>query len=241
MIKSVINKKIVPCILVVLSLFLIGSCSNNQPAKEEHAEEEHHHDESTSEVEINSTQYKQLNIQLSDIEKRSMTATLKTTGSLKVPPQNKANITSALGGTVNAILVKEGDHVSKGQTLLTLTNPQFIKLQQEFLDAHSQLVFAEAEYKRQKELSEKNVTAQKIFQQVTSNYNSLKAKSSSFKMQLEQLGISIAQITNGELQGTIAVKSPVNGSISHIDVNIGSTVEPSKIMMDVVDNTQFVS
>jgi multidrug efflux pump subunit AcrA (membrane-fusion protein) len=155
--------------------------------KDETPTEEHRHEEGGNEVVINSTQYKQLDIRLSEIEQRSMTATLKTTGYLKVPPQNKASITSAIGGTVQSILVMEGDYIQKGRVVATLTNPSFVKLQEDFLDANAQLAFVKADYERQKELSEKNVSAQKTFQQAAANYNSLKAKASSLKTAINNI------------------------------------------------------
>ncbi|HLG35974.1 MAG TPA: efflux RND transporter periplasmic adaptor subunit [Bacteroidia bacterium] len=217
---------------------IISSCSS-EPKKEEAPTEENHHEESGTEVEINSTQYKQLDIRLSEIEHRSMTATLRTTGYLKVPPQNKAAITSSIGGTVQSILVMEGDYVQKGQTVATLSNPAFIKMQEDFLHANAQLTFAEADYTRQKELSEKNVSAQKTFQQAAANYNSLKAKVNSLKQQLTLLNVSTASLTAENIASVLQIKTPISGNISHIDINIGTTVEPSKELMDIVDNSQL--
>ena len=223
---------------VSTGVLVLSSC-NSEPKKDAVSTEEHPHEESGNDVEINSTQFKQLDIRLSETEQRSMTASLKTTGYLKVPPQNKASITSAIGGTVQSILVMEGDYIQKGQTVATLINPSFVKMQEDFLDANAQLTFAQADYERQKELSEKNVSAQKTFQQATANYNSLKAKVSSLKQQLTILHISTASLTPETISSALQIKTPISGTISHIDINIGTTVDPSRELMDVVDNSQL--
>jgi len=219
-------------------LCIFQSCSDkneSEVAKEEETKQE----ADATEVTITKQQYETINIQLGTIEQKNLTSVLKTTGFLKVPPQNKASITAAIGGTVQNILIQEGDYVKKGQTLVTLMNPDFVKLQGAFLEAQSQITFSEAEFNRQKELSQKNVSSQKVFQQAQSDFNSLQAKLSSLRQQLLLLGINPELLTKNSIASAVSIKSPVNGSVSHIDINIGSNIEPSESMMNVVDNSQL--
>lgn len=143
------------------------------------------------------------------------------------------------GGTVQKILVQEGDYVKKGKTLITLINPQFVQMQQEYLDAAAQLTFTEADYNRQKTLSESNVTAQKTFQQATANYHSQQAKVNALRQQLNLLGINSMNLTPESISSTVAIKSPVNGYVAHIEINLGATVEPSLTLLTVIDNSQL--
>lgn len=223
-------------ILIVLTAFF--SCGNSG-----HEEEAHHGDEAQPEskkvVSITQKQFDAINIQLGRFEEKNLTDVLKVTGFLKVPPQNKANITSLSGGTVQSILVREGDYVSKGQVLATIINPELVKMQEDFLDTRSRIVFAEAEYERQKELSQKNVSSQKTFQQAQADYLSLKAKLSSLTQQLNLLGLNSAAITADRIETIISIRSPISGNISHIGVNIGNNLSPSDELMDVVDNSQL--
>jgi len=225
--------------LSAVLFFLFASCGDEPKREDEHSEEKDHHEEIENEVSITPAQYKQLNVELAMIENRNLTDLLKSTGVLKVPPQNKASVNAVMGGNVQSILVQEGDFVQKGQVVATLANTEFVKLQQDYLDASSQIAFAEAEYNRQKELSEKNITAQKTFQQAKSNYESLKTKISSLDKQLAMLNMSASKLTNENIASFIPVTSPISGNISHIDVNIGKTVTASEQLMDVVDNTKL--
>jgi cobalt-zinc-cadmium efflux system membrane fusion protein len=225
--------------ILIPILLLISSCTNSDKKVVSTKAEEPQKQDVTGQVSITKQQFDALNIEFGSIEHKNLRNNFKATGFLKAPPQSKANITSALGGTVQTILVQEGNRVSKGQTVLTLTNPEFIKMQEVFLDAKSQLVFAEAEYNRQKELSSKNVVSQKTFQQVEANYNSLRAKYNSLKQQLSLLGIKTSELTQENISSVINVVSPINGSVSEIDVNIGSNAEASKTLMDIVDNSHL--
>ena len=241
-----INITAYPFLVSILAtgILLFSGCRNSgikentsEPGSEETISEEHVAE--ATQVSITKQQFDALKIQTGPVEQKNLSNVLKATGFLKVPPQSKANITSSLGGTVQTILVQEGNHVNKGQIVLTLTNPELIKMQEEFLDVKSQLAFTESEYQRQKELSSKNIASQKTFQQVESNYNSLLAKSSSLKQQLNLLNINTTDLNHENMSPVIKVASPVSGSISAIDVNIGSNAEASNTLMDVVDNSHL--
>lgn len=237
--KYVIKSKSVHSIIfpVVLSVTFLTSCMSKKETEEKPIEEITKPDK--TEVSVSREQYETIKIQLGSIEHKNLSSILKSTGFLKVPPQNKASLTSAIGGTVQSILIQEGDNVKKGQALVTLVNSEFVKLQEEFLAVQSQLAYSEAEYKRQKELSEKNVSSQKTFQQIASDYNSLKIKSGSLKQRLSLVSLNADELTQENISSVIRVYSPINGSVSNIDINIGSNVQPSVAMMNVVDNSQL--
>ncbi|MEO6165949.1 MAG: efflux RND transporter periplasmic adaptor subunit [Chitinophagales bacterium] len=228
-------------LLLSIAVFYAGCGNKTDGLSKEVAGEEHevHEEDDGNVVELTQQQFSAIDIQLGSIEQKNLSATLKTTGFLKVPPQNKASITSSTGGTVQNILVREGDYVQKGQTLVTIMNAQFVKMQQEYLDAQSQLLFTEADYYRQKELSDKNVSSQKSFQQVTANYHSLKTSVNALRQQLALLNINSANLTFENISSVVHIKSSINGNISHIDINIGSNIETSKSLMEVVDNSRL--
>ncbi|HUM46329.1 MAG TPA: efflux RND transporter periplasmic adaptor subunit [Chitinophagales bacterium] len=236
------SKSFLPAVLLFsISAFFAGCENKTSSTVQEAVIEEHetHSEGDGNNVELTQQQFTSIAIQLGTIEQKNLSATLKTTGFLKVPPQNKASITSSTGGTVQHILVREGDYVQKGQTLLTIMNPQFVKMQQEYLDAQSQLVFTEADYQRQKGLNEKNVSSQKVFQQVTADYNSLKTTVNALRQQLALLNINSDNLTFENISSSVSIKSPISGNISHIEINIGSNIETSKSLMEIVDNSRL--
>ena len=195
--------------------------------------------EAAKQVEITQKQYSAINIQLGDFEKKNLANVLKATGFLSVPPQSKATITSPLGGTIKSIYIQEGNTVHKGQTLATIVNPEFVKMQQNYLEAQAQLSFAEANYKRQQELAKENVSAQRVLQQATSDYNSLVARVNSLKSQFSLIGINASGITANNITSSISIKSPINGDVAKININIGLTIDPSTALMQVVDNSHL--
>ena len=63
-------------------------------------------------------------------------------GVLVIPPQNFATVTLSMGGIVKELSLLPGTYVRKGTLLGVLENPDFIDLQQAYLDSRAQLEYA---------------------------------------------------------------------------------------------------
>jgi len=61
-------------------------------------------------------------------------------------------VTSLYGGVIKSIRIQVGDYVKKGQVIATISNPEFIQLQEQYLTVNSRITYAEQEYRRQTEL-----------------------------------------------------------------------------------------
>lgn len=230
-------------IIFIFCSFLTMSCHSHS-GKDNHAHESesatHEHDnENQNSVGLTEEQMKSINIEMGYIEKKQLTNSLKANGILKVPNQNRAQATSLLGGVVKSILVQTGNFVKKGQTIAIISNNSFIILQEEYLTVSAKAQIANIEFDRQKTLIEGNASSQKMYQQAESEYKSLQAKKISLQKQLEQVGIKANELTAEKIQSSIAIPSPIDGSISNVIVNIGTYVEPNNPIAEIVDNSQL--
>ena len=232
--------KNIQIILFTVFLFALSSCGTKNGSEEKHEEhEDHAHEEGGNITSLTSEQIKSVKLEFGSIEKKQLTASLKANGILNVPNQNKATITAIMGGVVKSILVQTGNNVKKGQVIATIANPAFIKLQEEYLTAASELMLSETEYKRQQELQAGNATALKTVQASESELKSLRAKKSSLQKQLEIIGINATGLTSDNMQSIISITSPITGAISSVSVNIGTYVDANNAIAIVIDNSQL--
>lgn len=229
-------------VYILLAILVTGSCSSETDKKPDDpqphihsAEQDDHHDVIT----VTSKQFSSLGLHLGKVEVKELGSYLKATGHLKVPPQNKAHISSLLNGTVTSISVHEGAHVKKGQELLVITSHDFIALQQELLEVRSELGFAGSDLERKKVLAEKEVAAKKQLELAQREYDVLKAKESALSNRLNALGVDPGSISASNLTTELSLKSPIHGNVAHIEVSIGSQVEASREIMHVIDNSQL--
>ena len=228
-------------IVILFNLGFLLSCGNrsNAPEKSKEPEQSAIPDSADSGTSLTREQMKSIGLELGSIEEKQLTATLKANGFLKVPNQNKAGITSLYSGTIKTLLVQEGDRVRKGQTIAAMTNPQFIELQEELLTLNGKMALADLEYKRQKELNEGNAGALKNLQQAATESANLSARLASVRQQLQIMGIQPESISNGHLITTINIKSPISGTVSSVQVQIGTFINGSTLIAEVVDNSQL--
>ncbi|MDK7675126.1 efflux RND transporter periplasmic adaptor subunit [Weeksella virosa] len=241
--KRIINN-IVFGILVLVAIFAFNACTNNHKEGDGHnhgteaetTTDEHEEEEENVAV-LTDEQMKAVGIEIGSIEQKQLSATLKANGALRVPNSNKANATSLFGGVIKSLNVEIGDFVRKGQVIATISNPQFIQLQEEYLSINSRIEFAEQEVARQRELNEGNAGAKKNLQSATTELNTLRTRKASLQQQIQMMGINPASLSNSNLKSSLVVTSPISGTVSNVFAKIGSYVDVSSPIAEIIENT----
>jgi cobalt-zinc-cadmium efflux system membrane fusion protein len=229
--------------VIILSM-LLTACSNNKEGdvkttaetKAETKPEEAHEEAPATIASLTTEQIKTVGITYGTVEMKELTATIKANGNLKVPNNSKGNATSLYGGVIKSLNVQIGSFVRKGQVIATIANPQFIQLQEEYLTAASKITFAEQELARQKELNEGNAGAKKNLQSATAELSSLRTRRASLQQQIQLMGINPNTVSNSNLKSALVVTSPISGTVSNVFAKIGSYVDVSSPVAEIVDN-----
>ena len=227
--------KIVLYIVSISLNCLVASCNFNH---EEHSEEAHEeHEEIPKDIlTLSSLQIKAAEIRLGSFEQKSLSRLVKASGILDLPPQNKAGVSSLIGGKITKINVIQGDKVKIGQVLALIENPEIIQVQKDYLEAKSEFGYSEQEYLRQKELYQEKIVAGKKYQAALADYQAKKALIASLENQLRQFGISPSNVSGGNFTKTIPVTTPISGYVTTIAVKTGSYIDPTQEIFTVVDN-----
>ncbi|MGL2963797.1 efflux RND transporter periplasmic adaptor subunit [Flavobacterium sp. RSB2_4_14] len=226
-------------LLILASCLLLVSCGKTETKPQEKVEKATTEEAASTIASLTAEQIKTVNIQYGTIEQKQLTATLKANGALRVPNNNKANATSLYGGVIKTINVQLGDFVKKGQVIATIANPQFIQLQEEYLSTSSKIIFAEQEVARQKELNEGNAGALKNYQNANAELKSVRTRKASLQQQIQLMGINPNSLNNNNLRSALSVTSPISGTISNVFSKIGSYVDVTSPVAEIVDNSQL--
>lgn len=235
-------KRILFPAILFFSLGFISACGGKSSTNEEpQAKEEKHEDENNEPgtTSLTQAQMKAIGVELGVIEDKELTSSLKATGVLQVPNQNKASINSIYSGVVKSLLVQPGSKVSKGQTIATIGNPDFIQAQSEYLNVNTKITLAELEVKRQRELNAGNAGALKNLQAAETELRTLRNLKSTLAQQIQLMGINPARLSSGKLISVLAVTSPISGVVSDVKVKMGNYVDVTTPVAEVVDNSQL--
>ena len=225
-------------LLYILILLFFGtgivSCGNKKIVEETtDALPDQHERENI--VELTDAQSKTAGIALGKIENKQISGTIKVNGVLDVPPQQLVSISVPLGGFVKNTSLLQGSRVKKGQVIATIENLDFIQIQQDYLEAKSQLELTEADYKRQQELAKENVNSQKTLQQSRTNFSSWQAKYNALLEKLKVINVDIKSLETGKVTSSIKLYSPIGGYVTQVNVNIGKFVTPTDVIFEIVD------
>ncbi|MCA6439180.1 MULTISPECIES: efflux RND transporter periplasmic adaptor subunit [unclassified Arcicella] len=216
---------------------------NHKHKTEEKAEKAHSEPEaeegSATVAALTPQQIEAVGIKYGVVEMKELTATIKANGILSLPNNSKANATSLYGGVIRTLNVQIGDYVRKGQVIATIANPQFIQLQEEYLTINSKITFAEQEMQRQKDLNAGNAGAMKNLQNATAELNALRTRKASLHQQIQLMGINPNTVSNSSLKSSLVVTSPISGAISNVYGKIGSYVDVSSPVAEIVDNNSL--
>lgn len=186
-------------------------------------------------IALTESQLKNSGITLGQLETKNMASILKVSGTIDVPPQNMVSISAPMGGFLKYTKLLPGMHLVKGEIIATMEDQQYIQIQQEYLTAASNLKFAEIEYHRQKDLNVSKASSNKVFEQAETNFQNLKINVKSLYEKLKLIGINPDQLNEKNISRTIEIHSPIDGYVSHVNVNIGKYVNPSDVLFELVN------
>ncbi|MDZ7614741.1 MAG: efflux RND transporter periplasmic adaptor subunit [Flavobacteriaceae bacterium] len=232
--KNIKNKIVAFYTYFGFSLLTFAFCLILASCDDKKAEEIQEVEKSETEVALTETQYKTIGIETGTIEMKNLNTVIKANGYTAVPPQNRANISTLLGGVVKDIYVLEGTFVSKGKILATIQNLEVSEMQEEYQSAIANIEYLQLEYNRQKTLSDENVNPHKIFQEVKSKLAVERAKAQAAKNKLQALNVSLSESTS-----LIPIVSPISGYVGKISITTGAFAETGITLFEVVDNSQM--
>ncbi len=227
-------------ILILAGIITLWGCRPSAADKNDNASEEtHSHEEAVSVTSLTPEQFNSVGIILGSMEQKQLTSTVRANGLLRVPNNNKGIATALFGGVIKTLHVEIGSFVRKGQLIATIANPQFIRLQEEYLTINNQITLAEQDVQRQQELVEGNAGARKNLQTALSELNTLRTRRSSLQEQIRMMGINPDELGNNSLKSVLAVTSPVTGTVSNVFSKIGSYADVSSPIAEIVDNSSL--
>ena len=158
-------------------------------------------------------------------------------GVMMVSPQHNATVSLTIGGKVHSLKVMPGQAVTGGQIIAYIDNPEYIELQQTYLDASAQNEFLEKEYQRQLSLSANDAASQKKVQQSKAEYLSMHSRLSAAASRLKALGVNPASVKSNGIQPYLPVKAPISGFVTNLNVNLGKYLVAGDPVCDVINKS----
>lgn len=219
-------------LLFAVSVLLTGCKKESEvtETKEATAVEKPDEHEDPNVAHFTEEQIKTVGIQMGSIESKELSNTIKVSGMLTVPNQNKAFVTPSYSGIVRSLYVQPGSYVSKGKVIATISNPDLIVMQQQLQQVNGQIRMAELEVTRAQQLYKGNAAPLKKFQQAQTDLATLRSQRSGLQKQLGSIGAAQGY------SSSLAVRAPISGTVSKVIAQIGSNVDMASPIAEIVSN-----
>lgn len=225
-------KKTFSHIAIVLVAFFLASCKGEVKGSGDPVESP----ENSIILKVSKEEFRASGMRLDTVSMASFPALISANGVIEVPPNNRATISSYLGGYIKDFPLLIGDRVKKGQKLLTIENLDFLELQQQYLETGQRLKYLEAEYGRQKELYEEKINSQKVFMQAENEYQRARILHQGLAKKLRMINIDPETVSSENLRSTTFIYAPISGSVTRVFVNSGTHVTPDEPIMEIVNS-----
>lgn len=217
--------------VIMLSVLLYG-CRPDKPADEKQAVEPQ---VTENQITLTDEQLQTLSIESTSLQKEQIAGVLHLNGKVDVNPDYRVSLSSALGGHVRSVHVLPGQSVKKGEVILSLEDNQFIQIQQDYLTVKAQLLSAEPNYIRQRELNASKAASDKNMQAAETEYRSLLTAKSALEEKLRLIHIDPSSLTYEQIKRSISLNAPSDGVISRVMVNKGKYVSPADVLAELIN------
>lgn len=217
--------------MLSIVMVVLLSCGTKEEAATEVVKEE----EQETMIELNTEQQKNAGITIGYPAEMNMHSTIKVNGVVDVPPQGMVSVSFPLGGYLKSSHLLPGMGVKKGEVIAILEDQSYVQLQQDYLMAKAKMEFLNTDLVRQKELSEQDAASKKTYQQASSDFKIQQVLIRSLEEKLKIVGIDPEKLSVNTITRTISLRSPINGYVTKVNVNIGKYVNPADVLFELVD------
>lgn len=223
-------------IILFAALASIAFLGCNTAERENHEGEEEHHEEGAGNlVELSERQIAATGIATDTFSQVSISNYVSVNGILDLPPNNIASLNAPMAGFVKNINYLEGAYVKQGAAVAELAHPDYIQVQQNYLEQLSRLTFLEKDLQRQQQLNEANVNSQKRLQEVQADFSATQARVNALEQQLKYLGLSVDKVKAGDISQSIYIRAPFSGTVTALNAHRGQFVKPEEPIMEMIN------
>ena len=221
-------KQLIPFILFI---FTLTGCGTPESAEQSVSDSLPESDRIT----MNKAMLEKAGVLTGTITRKVMGASLTVNGVVDVPPQNLVSVSFPPGGYLYSTRLMPGMRIKKGEVIAEMEDPSLVQLQQDYLMARARLTFLEREFARQQTLNADKVSADKVFEQVRSDYEGQRAMVSANAEKLRMIGIVPESLSPERISRRVSLRSPINGFVSKVHVNIGKYVQPADVLFELIN------
>ncbi len=181
-------------------------------------------------IPLSTDQQRSLGIQTAPVTPTQQSWSISYPAQVVVPNAQLRVVSAPQSGLLETLLAAEGETVQKGQALATLQSPQLLEQQRNYLTALSKLDLAKADWKRDEQLYQEGIIAQRRYLEAQSHYRQAKTEVAQYRQALALIGVDDKALKTlakqRRLSGSLTIRSPLDGVVLAQLATPGQRLDP---------------
>jgi cobalt-zinc-cadmium efflux system membrane fusion protein len=169
------------------------------------------------------------------LEEKVLSDVLSCNGYVRVPPRGQVTVSLPMEAYIREINFHWGEKVSKGDLLAIVEHPDFLVLQQEYIETGNNLELLKEDLERQEVLARENAASKKSLMMARTSYENTLTRHTSLGEQLSLLGLDPSTINVNNLQFRLNIYAPITGYITHHEIKIGELMHAGDPIVELLD------
>jgi cobalt-zinc-cadmium efflux system membrane fusion protein len=238
------NKQRATFWLLPLSLILFAGCGGEKEDAHDTSNDHHAEETQTNRVVLKLASIREIGLELVPVQEKEISGSITAPAVLTADQDLEAQVGTLVPGRVSKVFVRLGDRVRKGQPLMQIEGLEIGEIKARYIQAKAQLDFAAATLERQKLLAGEKIGSQKSLQEAQAAYDQAVAGFQAEDKRIHSIGLTDAEVLDGgggpdgtdHTAGTLAIPSPIDGTVVERNVVIGQLVDESATAFRVIDH-----
>lgn len=204
----------------------------------------HGEDERSRNLELTAAQQRRLSIQVEEATSGSASDAVSAPATLTYDKDRIARVGPRLDAKVVRVIADLGDRVEAGDPLVELDSVALGKAKARHLTTLARLETVRAQYERERELNEKDITSDAELQEARALLAEARAEHDAADEELRLYGLSPEEIDSVQPDADVPLSryvltSPIDGAVQHRDVVPGQTVGANETPVTIVDTSNM--
>jgi len=205
-----------PTYLAVLALLALSSVQQSHAAHE---------------IAVSAEQIEHLGITLVKVAPATTLMTDRVPAQVVIPPEQERVVSSPQAGLITSLRAALGDDVKRNDVLALLESPDLIALERDYLQGLSALQLGEADLKRDEQLFNEGIIAERRYLETNSRYQQARATVEERRQALLLAGLDAQAVRKLEqtrqLTSALVVRAPIAGAVLEQMAVVGERVDPA--------------
>jgi len=189
----------------------------------------HGRNEAASDAELGSEQQRMAGIETMMVERQALGMAISAPGEVVLNAYRTTKVTPRISAQVIKRHVRLGNHVNKGEILITLSSV-------DMAEAQGALLSAKIESRRVKKLG-RNVVSEKRYVSTEIAYQQAYAKVRAYGMTVKQIDVLLKAGDASKAMGQFVLLASQEGTIISDKFIVGEIIEPGHVMFEISDES----